>query len=1639
MKSEFEFLLFSSLSGVPSLASELPAAKCGKLFCRLGCVCDSLADAKHKPKISTEHCSLPECMLQCVCGYQPGKPSSRKCFASLLKGNESFYSKIEWTSGRRRRERRVPERFSEYHLGTDTPVTMSHNGRSSLNSDNKSKNASGRGVGSSQRSRSPSPFKNGLPPNRSDAVNQRVYSSNGRTSSSMTTRPAEPFRVKVSTHQIKLLRWDSFVSLKKVYVAPDQDIFCMEHTVYNCPCIETNRRILRIASKYVPLSGDSPSPKKISPVKDTVKNPTKISDQSTNPPVKNVAKKHTHPCMRFAPFAKPRERTTSPSPPVPSVKLVKPVTNPLLRPMERKMSPTQSDAIPKTTSMSKMRRLLQDERFQLKKLMTEEKTRAFDEEVDLVIRQGQTVQLVAWIRFHRIYHAGRMHIRFLSRRAGPVILVMRPTEIVAADITCDIQTMDGDPDAPEIVKELLDPFISPEETSRYAFLLCDGVKWELVGCLTLKVPGSPPSSEPSGQLPPEAKSVPSGVESKSPPPVVRQILTDEKLAEKGSEVTLSLLPEEPMIDTQEQSADPRQLSQLHHHLTQPLVQAVSQLGSQAVDVEAEEVVRARAVAREEKVRQLEKRLSELKNKLNTSTARNFSSMMKGMKNRYRPGPYPRPVRPAEQQRPHQHTPTPEPTSSHQDPDHRRSGKRVHDSNYLTPNQCILPDDIPEVTIVEVKKRPNPLHLLFDPVLPHPAIMDQVAKKPPVSDIFPATEKLAMFTRMVESGGDVKFSCDVKFPFLNESAMFDSTPDQPAVYSRPPSVPKPKPRPKPAPLLPTPQTVSISLPVVQSRPPEVKLLKLQPLGTSIPSGVVKQGSVQRIRILPQQPLLDGVRLAEVKRSGGIEPSVIQKQRLHWSNKGVIPPLSQKTVSIPSFPVAETVFIPDSSINHLQSDSHVPMKNTIFNNAQSILCKVLKPSTTTATSDVTTTTVTLTQPNLSSSSNSQESTTTSTSTSVTTAGDSILADAESPSATIFPKILIAQVSSVQSAKGIVQSLKIILDSAIGANRETCPTRASMLLPLQKEDDQWCLVAIDHVPDCGLRVPGVTGYIPAKILERAASAAVERKARVSFPLHVQAKPVGSVSKMTFGVYGTPQLPRHVFLGPFPLTYLERCAPFQPCMILIQRTKPITSAVPEAVATNSSDTLKSTNVVQVTPSPPPPSLPQEETATPEKTRSKSPSSTEDQPEATTDSPLEVVPDTPKETIPMVDLDSNTSGEQEVGQNRNNVAEPSNSVDNSPSPSSSSSSDEDVEVVATISKQGRTDGSTDSKVDSQSNSETPGMDKSDSNGSTETDSSCSSSKSEADIEKENRPVSSSSSSVASSPNDSANPAVQPIFQKPLKVWSASVPGLPPTTVTLVSEGLILVRHPTIAGEIKQVKSLDEAKLWLRSFARPNPPLNEKPQSLSATDDSNSSSGNSHVEDGGRQKATVTKKTYVAQIEGLPATTMTVKSENHVQLKHPMSPETIVDFPSINAAKQWLVDLAMKRKNKISKPDEDTPSDDESDSYSSDSDEEDEEIDVGGGQSQEESQDQNGGTADSESSRKPKRVRRLTEKARILAASQTKKKKKKKKNRTHLKISQRSQFQGGSPRSHLLHSSSSSGKRSITQQQLHIRKEQVKL
>lgn len=1282
----------------------LPTVECGSLFCRLGCICDSLEKATNRSKVSLEHCSLAECMLQCVCGYQKGNPSSRRCFASLLKGNESFYSKINWSSGRRRRERRVPERFSEYHLDHDSTIDPDSPRRAT--EDPKTKTKGPRGGASS--SRPSSPVKGGSPPTR-PATQQRGVRDSSQPQG--TRKKWEPIRIKVCKDEIKLLRWDSFVSLSKVYVAPDQDIFCMEHVVYNCPCIESNRRIIRILSKYGPPfeSSEKKTTALTSPV-NNVKAPSKVT-----PPNKNVAKKHTHPNMRLAN--------------VPKAKVQKMAEGAAQVP-----APAQ-EPIAKTSSLSKMRKLLQDERFNLPKLMTEEKTRAFDEEVDLNVPQGQTVQLVAWIRFHRIYHADRMHIRFLSRRAGPVILVMRPNEIVAADITCDIQAMQGDQNAPEIVKELLDPCISPEETSRYAFLLCDGVKWELVGCLTLKTPDTPtppPVKSPVAEITPQVV--------RQPPP--------KQLVERA-------LPDEPEVRIEEelqQATDVTPLSKLTPSPPPPLQPMVDPASAQRFN------------AMEQKRKELEERLIEIKQKLNVPQPKRLSGNIKPVKNKHRTTSAQRATPPAEQPLNSEEVQLlPVPAVSANTPAERTVRRRREpDTTYLIPDQCILPDDLPR-SDSDLSNSEQPVagpsankHNLPDLVCP------QMVKEPSIS-MYPAAEKLAMFSRLIQSGGDPSAGHG-KYSNFNDSPILGSVLGRSLKQSKPKS--KRAPPVPPPPVVPPPECNPPPPPPPPplARPQEMKMLKLQPVGPTLPSGAPLPNIVRRIRILPPPvaPGKGGAASTPVLTSkNGIEPSVIQQQRMHWSSIGVRAPVVANTRSILTADSAITA--EEMSVTAVTASSVLlgqPVESSaacrLVNKDMSLL------STVTPVAFIPDAQPQLTAVKDTTKEKEDENKSTPPENNVIPETPVVEPPTEK---CVFPKVLAAEVSSVQSKGSATQSLKIILEAITGEHQRLCPSRASMLLPLHNVDDRWCLVALDHIPKSGFRVPGLSVFISAELLGRAALAAIERKARVSFPLRFQLKNKNSAFKPGFGVYGTPQLPRHVFVGPFPSDHAENCLP-QPCMNFIALTKPVPS---NSDFSNASSLLKTLCMKSVEP--------------------------------TTLAAAESKPIEREET-----KRAKPESESESGSCQNEVAVVAEKINQKDEQSTvdcavPSSVDDEIAVVATVSGKTNIVVGEGRELPEANSRKTQMVTDGVNNG---------------DIEKVNngKVQESRSQPTSSPPSVRSSPLPPAESTSPLKPrkFVARVQGLPATTLAVFPDQ-VLVKHPFHPEEMLKFSSIDKAKCWLQSLA----------------------------------------------------------------------------------------------------------------------------------------------------------------------------------------------------------------------------------
>ncbi len=279
---------------------------------------------------------------------------------------------------------------------------------------------------------------------------------------------------------------------------------------------------------------------------------------------------------------------------------------------------------------------------------------------------------------------------------------MKPTNVVAADITCDIQDMKDKPNIPEIVQELLDSSTSSEETSRYAFLLCDGVKWELVGCLSVKASTVLPTPVPPQPKPAKTtqKSLPGSSGPKKKPKNVVTKAMPEVILQKHP------LSEEPSIP----KAIPKKTSA-------PAVPSASKYEDNSTE--------ARLTAIESKRKKPEERLNQSNSKLHSAPVKvSFPA---------------RCVKPKKKNE----VKEPLPTSKTWIP------SQSTDSSF---DECILPDEIPkqsEPSLLNGSDSP-----FSDPHLNRSDSLNGGHSNRSSPSRYPAAQKLLMFSRQVMSDQDV---------------------------------------------------------------------------------------------------------------------------------------------------------------------------------------------------------------------------------------------------------------------------------------------------------------------------------------------------------------------------------------------------------------------------------------------------------------------------------------------------------------------------------------------------------------------------------------------------------------------------------------------------------------------------------------------------------------------------------------------------------------------------------------------------------------------------------------------------------------------------------------------------------------------
>ena len=151
------------------------------------------------------------------------------------------------------------------------------------------------------------------------------------------------------------------------------------------------------------------------------------------------------------------------------------------------------------------------EKLERNSLKTEEEDRCTGgNQLDLTLATKGTLKLVKWLRFHRIYRAGGVHIRFKTLGQSRLLTYVMNASDYIGDLpdTNDIVELKDREEIllPKIIKQLLEHDVRPprivSRLTRYVVLECNGDHWQLLALHDIKSakPKDPENFEPKQKL-----------------------------------------------------------------------------------------------------------------------------------------------------------------------------------------------------------------------------------------------------------------------------------------------------------------------------------------------------------------------------------------------------------------------------------------------------------------------------------------------------------------------------------------------------------------------------------------------------------------------------------------------------------------------------------------------------------------------------------------------------------------------------------------------------------------------------------------------------------------------------------------------------------------------------------------------------------------------------------------------------------------------------------------------------------------------------------------------------------------------------------------------------------------------------------
>ena len=456
---------------------------CSVDHCRFGCICDSIGG---KP-IAPTHCGKNECMFECICSEDAVKLASSKKIGISPAGAANLRSTVQrfmaaeerkfqntvvattsgrdlvmlGSSGRTKRERKVPTRYQDFNALLSDPVGKEFSGCFS------DKGAA-------------------------DNADAEDYSTEGAMFS------AEDLKLMSDRLRDETIS-KCIVLAPRVEIPADTSVWCMFHCQYTCPCNKFENPLDyapdRNVRKYKPKPKCKKSPPSVEKKKKKAEEVVLVVDEDDV-----TERPDPEHCARTAGYViKPSNLVK-----YPHTYEVKPKNRRqrVTKTTSHRPAPTLiSSKVPTTTTTTPLPPAGELRTTNTTTTTTSHNSRENDDgpilsedpELDLEIQPKNSVQYVKWSVIHREFNKRSICLYSFQKSNRHVVFIAKSTESPYVTSAVNIRNVDKVTCAslPHTVHTLFYPMMAQDDvthTAKYAILTHNGIAWEITGVLQRKTP-----------------------------------------------------------------------------------------------------------------------------------------------------------------------------------------------------------------------------------------------------------------------------------------------------------------------------------------------------------------------------------------------------------------------------------------------------------------------------------------------------------------------------------------------------------------------------------------------------------------------------------------------------------------------------------------------------------------------------------------------------------------------------------------------------------------------------------------------------------------------------------------------------------------------------------------------------------------------------------------------------------------------------------------------------------------------------------------------------------------------------------------------------------------------------------------------